>query len=119
MKTQFKKIAVVLAVVVMVLAFAACGSAKYADSPYLGTWSATNAEYLGIEMSIESVIGGEFEVTLDETGKCEVSMAGETSSGSWTETETGFNVEDEFDFTVDGDLAVLDYSGVTMNFERK
>lgn len=114
-----KKLTIALAVLAMCFALAACGGTDMSDSPYLGKWTATTADYSGIEMSVESILGGEFSFTLNDNGKCDVTVAGESDSGKWTETEDGFNVLDEFDFTVDGDLAVLDYSGITLYFERQ
>lgn len=119
MKKMIRRFAAVFAVVAMVFAFSACGGTDMSGSPYLGTWSATSAEYSGIEMSVENIIGGEFTLTLNDDGSCDFSIAGETESGDWTETESGFNVEDEFDFAVDGDIAVMDYDGISICFERQ
>lgn len=116
-KKALKKVAVVLAVLVVVFGLASCGT-DMSGSPYLGTWSATTAEYSGIEISVESIVGGEFTVTLEDDGGCTLNIAGEEKSGKWSEIDGGFNVEDEFDFIVDGDKASMDYDGTTMNFER-
>lgn len=116
-KKALKKVAVVLAVLVVVLGLASCG-ADMSGSPYIGIWSATTAEYSGIEMSVESIIGGEFTVTLEDDGGCTLNIAGEENTGKWSEIDGGFNVADEFDFIVDGDVATMDYDGIIMNFER-
>lgn len=113
-----KKITIVTMILVLCFAFVSCGKSM-ADSPYLGTWKATSASYSGISMSVESILGGEMTFELKDTGKCSLTIAGENHSGSWSETENGFNVEDEFDFTVDGDTATLDYDGVTITLERQ
>lgn len=89
-----------------------------ADSPYVGTWKAVNASYSGIEMSVESIIGGEMTFELKDNGKCVLNVAGEEESGKWSENEDGFNVEDQFDFKVDGDKATMDYSGVTITLGK-
>ena len=117
-KNMLKKFSILMVALLMSIGLAACGGADMSDSPYLGTWSASTAEYSGIEMAVDSIIGGEFTVTLEKVGGCTVSISGEEDSGKWTETENGFNVEDEFDFTVDGDTAVLDYEGITLYFQR-
>lgn len=119
MKKQVKKLAAVITVMLMLLSFASCGGTNMSDSPYLGTWSATTAEYSGIEISVDSVFGGEFSLTLNDDGSCNLIVGDEEESGKWTETETGFNVEEEFDFTVDGDTASMEYEGVNIHFERK
>ena len=74
----------------------------------VGTWKAVNASYSGIEMSVESIIGGEMTFELKDNGKCVLNVAGEEESGKWSENEDGFNVEDQFDFKVDGDKATMD-----------
>ena len=106
-----KKIMIAAAILVMCFAFVSCGKSM-ADSPYVGTWKAVNASYSGIEMSVESIIGGEMTFELKDNGKCVLNVAGE-------ENEDGFNVEDEFDFKVDGDKATMDYSGVTITLEKQ
>lgn len=113
-----KKIMIAVAVLVMCFAFVSCGKSM-ADSPYVGTWKATSASYSGIEMSVKSILGGEMTFELKDTGKCTLSVAGEERSGKWTETEDGFNVEDEFDFKVDGNTGTMDYSGVTITVEKQ
>lgn len=119
MKKVMKRLVAVMAVALMVFAFTACGGEDMSNSPYVGDWHATTAEYSGIEIGVEDVIGGEFVFSLEDNGKCTVSIAGDEESGKWTETEEGFNVEEEFDFVADGDTATLDYEGVTMHFEKK
>lgn len=119
MKKVMKKLAVVVAAMVMVLAFTACGGEDMSSSPYLGKWVAVTAEYSGIEMSVEDVFGSEFSISLEDDGTCTVVLDGDEESGKRTETDNGFNVEEEFDFVADGDTATLDYDGVTLNFERQ
>ena len=113
-----KKITIAAAILVLCFAFVSCGKSM-ADSPYLGTWKATSASYSGITMAVESILGGEMVFELKDTGKCELTIADESHSGSWTETEDGFNVEDEFDFIVDGDTATLDYEDIIITLERQ
>ena len=58
MKKQIKKFAAIIVVALMVMSFASCGGTDMSDSPYIGTWTATTAEYSGIEVSVESIFGG-------------------------------------------------------------
>ena len=118
MKKKMKKTIITAVILVMCFAFASCGKSM-ADSPYLGTWKAISASYSGLEMSIDSLIGGEMTFELKDNGKCTLNIAGEEESGKWTENEDGFNVAGEFDFKVDGDSATTDYSGVTITLEKQ
>ena len=113
-----KKLLAVMSVLVLLLAFTACGGKDMSDSPYLGTWTATTAEMSGFEMSVESILGGEFTFTLEDDGNCTMSIAGEEDSGSWDETEDGIIIEDELTMTIDGDVGVMDYEGVSLYFQR-
>lgn len=118
-KNTIKKLTALLVLLVLTLNLIACGKAVYSDSPYLGTWIGTTAEYSGLEMGVEEILGGEFTFTLENNGKCTLSVAGDEEKGKWSETENGFSVVDEFDFVVDGNIAVLDYDGVIMNFVQE
>ena len=69
-----KKIMIAAAILVMCFAFVSCGKSM-ADSPYVGTWKAVNASYSGIEMSVESIIGGEMTFELKDNGKCVLNVA--------------------------------------------
>ena len=86
-----KKIMIAAAILVMCFAFVSCGKS----------------------------IGGEMTFELKDNGKCVLNVAGEEESGKWSENEDGFNVEDQFDFKVDGDKATMDYSGVTITLEKQ
>lgn len=118
MKT-WKKLFAVLVVFSMLFAFTACGGKDLSASPYVGTWEATTAAYLGMEMSVESLLGGAFVFELRDNGKCVMTIAGEESYGKWEETEHGFLIEGELEAVVDGETAVMDYDGVTLSFEHK
>ena len=48
-----------------------------------------------------------------------MNISGEKDTGKWSETDSGFKIADEFEATVDGDTAVLEYEGVTIMLERK
>lgn len=117
-RVKMKKMIVFALSLMMVFVFASCGKSM-ADSPYVGTWKATEASYSGFEMSVESILGGEMSFELKDNGKCVMTIAGEETSGKWTENEDGFNVADEFDFKVDDNKATMDYSGVTVTLEKQ
>lgn len=116
-----KFIAPLLCAVLCAVCLTGCG-AKYADSPYLGTWKATTASAYGVEISVDTVIDGGFTFYLKDDGSCELKVGDQKSSGSWEETDGGFKVEDKYEFKVDtgGDnKATMEYSGVTLTFERE
>ena len=116
-----KTLLVALCVIVgaMGLVLAGCG-AKYADSPYVGTWNATTAEYQGMELSVEEIYGN-FSIALNEDGTCDVTVKDSTESGNWEPTDKGIAIKDSSDsleFTdVDGKLTI-EYTGVTISFEK-
>ena len=112
-----KKMLIVFSIVVLIFGFTSCGK-DMSDSPYLGKWTATTAEYGGIELPVSDILDGDWIVELTEDGKCHMTLEGEETSGEWEENENGFTVEDEFEYVVDGDNATVDYDGVTICFER-
>ena len=112
-----KVLAITFCLFLAVCALTGCGT-DMSDSPYLGTWSATTAEMSGFELSVEEIFGN-FDITLNDNGKCDVDISGEKDSGSWSQTENGFSIEDEMEFVVDGDTAVLEYEGMNLYFERQ
>lgn len=118
-KALIKTLSVIMMMCVLLTLLAACGGEKYSNSKYLGKWEATNAEYSGVEMDPATILGGEFSFELKETGKCNVVIGEDKSSGEWKKTDKGFNVEDEFKFEVDGKKATLKYQGINITFEQK
>ena len=113
---------VLLIAVISIMLIAGCGSkAKYADSKYLGKWSATTAEYMGMSLQVSSILG-DFTIELTEDGKCTLTIANEKKTGSWEETKEGFKIvdgKDELAFKGDDKKVVVDYEGMTLNFEKK
>lgn len=119
-----KAIAILLLVCFAALALAGCGD-KYPDSPYLGTWEGATAEYLGMEFNVPDLMGGEFNVTLEASGKATVDYAGESATGKWEPTEGGillqnkFGGDDEMFFEDAGDgVLLLDYEGISIYFVK-
>ena len=98
-----------------------CGSAKYANSKYLGTWKATQAEAYGVSISTESLVG-EFSMDLKEDGSAKVTIDKDTYKGDWEEIKNGIQLKDSKDTrdfkAKDGHL-ILEYSGATITFEKQ
>ena len=107
---------------VMMIATACGGSAKYADSKYLGKWSATKAEYMGMELGVKDILGGEFSFTLTEDGKVTLKVVDDEEKGNWDETDDGIQFEGDEEMTFkaadDGTLA-LEYQGMNLTFEKE
>lgn len=122
-KSVMKKVVMVLAVLIMAFGMTACGGGGGEDSPYAGTYSATTAEYAGIELEIDSLFPGGFSVTLENGGKCTVNVEGEEDSGKWEEGEAEgvIVIDGELEFTIDPEAGtgLMDYEGVILNFERQ
>ena len=121
-----KSLIMILAMSLCFVMLTSCGKAKYADSKYLGKWSAKSAEYQGIQVDVKKIAGGDFIVDLKEDGKCEIILAGKNQKekGEWEETEKGFKVKgesesDSIDAKVDGNKATIEYEGVEFIFEKK
>ena len=122
-KAMRKKITMIcLAAVIAASALfaAACGT-DLSDSKYLGKWTATQAEYSGVKMSVKDILGGDFTFTLKEDGTVDMKIINDEQSGKWNETEDGIQIDGDEDMTfVDQDGAlVLTYTGVTITFEKE
>lgn len=114
-----KKILALASMVALALTcLVACGE-DMSDSPYLGDWTATTAEYSGIELGVSDVLGGDMTFTLESNGDCVLDVAGEEYNGKWAETETGVILDDEFDVTITGEQGVMEYDGVTFHFQHQ
>lgn len=112
-----KKIVVVIAILAMCFTFVACGGGE--KDSYAGTWKAVSADLGGMEMTIEDLFGGELTFELKDGGECIINMVGEEDTGTWTETEKGFNVDGMGDFEVDGKTATADVEGVILTLEKQ
>lgn len=114
--------AIVLAIIIGIsgMAMTSCGK-DMSDSKYCGEWKAANAVYSGIAVDVTKVLGGEFTIDLKSDGKVDVVIAKEKNSGKWEETEGGVKIKDSSDTLTfkdkDGKLQ-LDYSGITITFEK-
>ena len=113
-----KKLLSVIFVLVMMFCLAGCGN-DLSDSQYVGTWHAVEYSYAGVSMTPEYI--GESNMTLDADGKLTVDFMGEEGSGSWEETDTGIKISSlglDLDCISDGTAITLEYSGVTILFEK-
>ena len=121
MKKRTAIICAALLAGVMVMLTACGGSAKYADSKYLGKWTATKAEYSGIEMGVKDILGGEFSFELSEDGKVKMTVVDDEKSGKWDEVEGGIQFDGDDDMTLkeEGGALTMDYSGVKLTFEKE
>lgn len=106
----------------MGIALTGCGGSddKYADSPYVGTWAAKTAEYAGVEVDVNEIIGA-FEITLNADGSASMLEEGETIDCGWEPTENGVKMSDSsvVEFTYEDGKLVTEVSGVTIYFEKK
>lgn len=110
-----KKVAIILAVLIMALGLVACGGSA---SPYVGSWDCTTAETGGYEFET-SMLYDEFYMEIEANGDCVLVIDGEEYPGTWVEAEGGFIVDDELDFYVSGDEAVTTLDGVTFTFVKQ
>ena len=125
-KKKAKLIIGIVVLVVLVIAAAALGlgKGKYADSPYVGTWNATGYESGGIELSVEEI--GASKMVLKGDGHVEIWFMGtddkDKGEGYWKPTDKGIEITDDSDTkmtgTYSGGVIALEYSGITMNFEK-
>ena len=106
----------------MGIALTGCGGSddKYADSPYVGTWAAKTAEYSGMEMDVNEIIGA-FEITLNADGSASMLEEGDTIDCGWEPTDSGVTMKDstQVDLTYEDGKLVTEMSGVTFYFEKK
>lgn len=112
-----KTIALMASLAMVILSIAGCGKSKYADSEYVGTWTAKSAEAAGVEISMDTLFDS-LSITLDKSGEATLDINGETNTGNWEETDQGFSLDGELEFVVDGSAATVDYEGVTILFEH-
>lgn len=117
MKKKIGKASRLVTSTLLMLSLAACGGSDMKDSPYVGVWTATTAEMSGISLSVDTVLGGDMTLTLDPNGKATLTIAGDSQTGKWKETDDGFSVDDDFTMYVDGNTGYMDYDGVRLNFE--
>lgn len=123
MKKRLLIVACCLIIGALGMIMTGCGgdADKYADSPYVGMWKGTTAEYSGIEMNVEEILGT-FDITFNADGTCEATVGEETESGDWEPTDTGLLMKDSTDelaFTDQDGKLVVEYEGVNIFFEKQ
>lgn len=108
----------------MIISLVGCGSDKSAaDDPNLGTYVATSAEMMGIEVGVEDIFEGGFTFELKKKGKAKVTFDGDSGNVKWTLEDGKFHAEGEgaeFDGTVKDGVMVLEDimgSGVTLTLK--
>lgn len=94
----------------------ACGNS---DSPYLGTWNATEYTTEGVTVAAEQL--GESTLTFNEDGTLTANFLGTEAQGKWKESETGVLITSdvELDCVSDGQTLTLDYGGMAITFEKE
>lgn len=128
-----KKFFMILCVMVMSLAFVSLtgcggsdsddsGEAPAADSQYIGSWTATGAEFKDEAVDLAEVLeDGDYIVTLNEDGTA-TSLYVEEATGTWTESDDGFKIRGDdlkMDFVDEGDGTVsTEIFGFKMYFEK-
>lgn len=103
----------------LLLSLTACGG-KTADSPYVGTWNATKYSALGIDIAVEEM--GASTLEFKAGGRMTADFMGQSGSGKWEETDSGLVIKsggEEIPCTIEGSELVLDYSGVSIYFEKE
>ncbi len=119
-----KKSITILLSLMMILLLSACGSKEEAeDDPNLGVYVAKTGELSGIEIAVEDVFDGGFEIELKKKGKGEARVGGEDASIKWTLDGDDFHAKGggvELDGTLKDGVMILDDvigSGVTLKLE--
>lgn len=118
-----RSLALVVLMILSVLLLSACGGSTASDSPYVGKWVGTTAEYAGMEWDVASLLG-EFTIDLQSSGKAVLTVEGEETTGKWAENETGVVIDEGTDNEVtltsgdDGRLSV-EMEGMVIYFEKE
>ena len=95
------------------------------DSPYIGVWEATRAEYKDSEVTLKEVIGdNEFIFSLFADGVAEVISDGETQQGTWKITGKGIsiragNARSDTAYIAKDNTLVLSLFGVDVIFTKR
>ena len=118
-----KSLVLVVIMILSVLLLSACGGSAVSDSPYVGKWVGTTAEYAGMEWDVASLLG-EFTIDLESGGKAVLTVQGETTNGKWSESDAGVVIDEGSDNEVtltagdDGRLSV-EMEGMVIYFEKE
>ena len=91
------------------------------DSMYTGTWEATSADFKGAEVTVEEILGGEYVIEFKANGKADITIAGDTSTGDWTETKKGVRVTGsniDLNLTYKGNQLTTNFLGVGLYLDK-
>lgn len=110
-----KKILSVIFVVLMLFGLVGCGS----ESQYAGVWKAVEYEAAGQTLTADQL--GDSTLTLENDGTLKADFLGTLGTGEWTENEKGIHITSdvELDCESDGKTLTMDYSGITITFEKE
>lgn len=90
---QLKSLLAVVLAAAMLFSMTACGGDEKATDPNAGVYEAVTAEMWGMEMAIEDIWSGGFEIELKDKGKCEIRIDGKKANGKWELSGSSFHVE--------------------------
>lgn len=113
-----KKITALLLALMMVFAFAACGSSE-PDDPNCGTYHCTTAEMMGVEMDPSEFYDSECSIELKNGGKAKMTLDSDSGSGSWVVDGNAITITiDGVDSvgTIEDGVMVIDLIGMGINF---
>ena len=112
-------LAVAAIMALTVFAFTGCGGgdADNSDSPYVGTWKATDMSLADESEAVEE----DWILTINEDGTGTISNGDETSEFTWEPTDEGFKTKGDMKlkFKADGDTISAKIIGVKLTFEKQ
>ncbi len=119
-----KKIAMTLSMALVCVFACFCLTACGEPSPYVGTWTATKASAMGVEVDASEIYEEGFSFTLEANGSASVNLNGDVSGGGkWVTSENGFTLSDAdgsnpMEFTVSGNEATIEMMGTEIIFTK-
>lgn len=112
---------IILAIVALLVSvtLGACGSPKYADSEFVGSWRVEKLLFRGLEATLEEIgyKADSFIFTLNEDGTCEKTIEENTESCTWDEIEQGVCIKTssgEITLMKSQDALVMEYGGMEL-----
>lgn len=112
---KFRAVITCILSLFLCVVLAGCGAKENKDvsnSKYVGTWKATKITTNGEEATAEEVFGGDYIMELKSDGTYIGQAGGETSKGTWTETDDGPKIYEDGNtkgtvYKADGDTLVV------------
>ena len=117
----------VLALAVSLVALAGCGAKKPgeipADSPYIGKWVASSAQFKDEAQDPNEVFGGEYTLDLKADGTGTLSSSEESNPLVWWITKDGIgtnvdNAKKDMKYKADGDKLIGKILGIEFTLEK-